>query len=194
MAATGIELSRRFDASVSQVVADLSTIDGIRAAASELADIPEIGGLVNNAGGWLAGDQYPMARPETWLSAVTLNLLAPMLLTQLLWPSLALVRGGVVNIGSSGGLGDNAYGSPEYGAAKAGVRRFSSSLSSREDVRVMAIVPGWIGLDRAEREWAAMTPEQRQGAGPPIPPEHIARAVVTLLLHGKSGEVVEILQ
>ena len=99
-----------------------------------------------------------------------------------------------MNIGSSGGLGDNAYGSPEYGAAKAGVRRFSSSLSSREDVRVMAIVPGWIGLDRAEREWAAMTPEQRQGAEPPIPPEHIARAVVTLLLQGKPGEVVEILK
>lgn len=70
-------------------------------------------------------------------------------------PQLAAVRGAVVNIGSSGGIGDDAYGSPEYGAAKAGVRRFTASLSARHDVRVMAVVPGWIGLDRAHQEWGA---------------------------------------
>ena len=87
------------------------------------------------------------------MSALTVNLVAPMLLTQLLWPSLAAGGGAVVNIGSSGGIGDDAYGSPEYGAANAGIRRFTASLSSRTDLRVMAVVPGWIGLERAHHEW-----------------------------------------
>lgn len=49
-----------------------------------------------------------------------MNLVAPMLLTQRVWATLAAGAGAVVNIGSSGGIGDAAYGSPEYGAAKAG--------------------------------------------------------------------------
>ena len=108
-------------------------------------------------------------------------------------PQLAAVRGAVVNIGSSGGIGDDAYGSPEYGAAKAGVRRFTASLSARHDVRVMAVVPGWIGLDRAHQEWGAWPAEQQREVGPLIPPEDIARVVVALLTHGRPGEVVEML-
>lgn len=96
------------------LVADLSTVDGVRAAADALLAGGDITGLVNNAGGWLPGDQCPEAEPEAWLSALTLNLTAPMLRTQLLWPLLAGAGGSVVNIGSSGGLGDATYGSPEY--------------------------------------------------------------------------------
>lgn len=80
-----------------------------------------MGSLVNNAGGWLPGDQYSDTHPESWLSAITLDLLAPMLLAQRLWPMLSAGSGAVVNMGSSEGVGDAAYGSPEYGAAKAGI-------------------------------------------------------------------------
>lgn len=193
LAATGRELSERWSDSVSMVVADLSTPDGVYGAAHELADRPDLGGLVNNAGGWLPGDQYPEAAPQTWLSALTLNLVAPMLLTQLLWDRLAANEGAVVNIGSSGGIGDDAYGSPEYGAAKAGLRRFTTSLASHSDVRVMAVVPGWIGLERARGEWTALTPEQQNEIGPLIPPADIAAKVSSLLSDGQSGEVVEVL-
>ena len=181
-------------ATVSAVVADLSTLDGVHAAADELIGRSDLGGLVNNAGGWLPGDQYPDAAPEAWLSAVTLNLLAPMLLTQRLWPRLAASAGAVVTIGSSGGVGDDAYGSPEYAAAKAGVRRFTASLSARTDVRVMAVVPGWIGLDRAQREWAALSPGQQHDVGPLIPPEEVAGVVVSLLTDGRPGEVIDLLR
>ena len=106
---------------------------------------------------------------------------------------LSAGSGAVVNIGSSGGLGEAAYGSPEYGAAKAGIWRFTASLGSRTDVRVMAVVPGWIGLERAHREWDALTPDQQQDAGPLIPPQEVADVVATLLDHGRPGEIVELL-
>jgi NAD(P)-dependent dehydrogenase (short-subunit alcohol dehydrogenase family) len=107
---------------------------------------------------------------------------------------LSAASGAVVNIGSSGGEGEDPYGSPEYAAAKAGIRRFTASLGARQDVRVMGVVPGWIGLDRAHREWTALTPDQQREIGPLIPPEAIANTVVSLLDHGRSGEIVEILR
>jgi NAD(P)-dependent dehydrogenase (short-subunit alcohol dehydrogenase family) len=176
------------------IVADLGTIPGIHRAADRLVEQCRVGALVNNAGGRLPGAQYPDADPGTWLSAVTLNLLAPMLLTQRLWPVLSAAAGAVVNIGSSGGMGDGAYGSPEYGAAKAGIRRFTASLGSCTVVRVMCVVPGWIGLDRARSEWDALTRERQQQIGPLIAPMDIATTVVALLDHGRPGEIVEMLR
>ena len=176
------------------VVADLSSVASIRAAADALTAQVEVGALVNNAGGWLPGEQFPDAEADTWMSAITLNLIAPMLLTQLLWPSLASVGGQVVKVGSSGGVEDDAYGSPEYGAAKAGIRRFTASLASRTDVRVMAVVPGWIGLDRAQEQWAALTAEHQLAVGLLIPPEDIASAVAALLDHGRPGQIIEMLR
>lgn len=188
------ELGADHAAPVAVVAADLSTATGIHAVADRLAARAGLTGLVNNAGGWRPGDQYPDAAPDTWLAAITLNLLAPMLLTQLLWPTLSAGgAGAVVNVGSSAGVGDDAYGSPEYAAAKAGVHRFTTSLGSRSDVRVMGVVPGWIGLERAYAEWAALSPEQQRATGALIPPESIARTVADLLDHGRPGEVVPML-
>ena len=123
---------------------------------------------------------------------MTLNLLTPMLLTQSLWPTLASVGGAVVNVGSSGGSGDDAYGSPEYGAAKAGLRRLTASLGARSDVRVTAVVPGWIGLDRAVREWRALSPRARADAGGLVPPGRVVDAVLRLIERGRPGKVVEL--
>ena len=64
---------------------------------------------------------------------------------------------------------------------------------SCHDVRVMAVIPGWIGLDRAHQEWAALSPERQREVGPLIPPDAIARSVARLLDHGRPGEVVEML-
>lgn len=192
---TADELSDRHHIEVPVIVADLSDIGATGAAADELTRRVQVSALVNNAGGWLPGAQYPDADPDRWLSAMTLNLLAPMLLTQRLWPTLsAASSGAVVNIGSSGGLGDAPYGSPEYGAAKAGIRRFTASLGSRPEVRVMGVVPGWIGLDRARREWSALSPDQQRDVGPLIPPADIGSVVMLLLDHGRPGELVEILR
>jgi 3-oxoacyl-[acyl-carrier protein] reductase len=154
--------------------------------------------LINNAGGWTPGAQFPAATPEAWGATMSLNLLAPMLLTQLaLEPMKGLGGGAVVNIASSAGVGDAAYGSPEYGAAKAGLIRFTSSVAGLEQthgVRVMCPVPGWIGLDRAHAELAAMPAAERAATPPLIPPADLVAVALDLIRDGRAGAVVELLR
>ena len=185
-------LEDRYHVNVGTRVCDLGSAEAVRALGAELARDRRIGALVNNAGAWTAGGQYPDAAPDAWWSAMTLNLLTPMLLTQSLWPALASAGGAVVNVGSSGGSGDAPYGSPEYGAAKAGLRRLTASLGGRSEVRVTAVVPGWIGLDRAVREWRALSPRARADAGGLVPPGRVVDAVLRLIEWGRPGEVVEL--
>jgi NAD(P)-dependent dehydrogenase (short-subunit alcohol dehydrogenase family) len=141
--------------------------------------------LVNNAGGWGPTANYPYASALQWGSALDLNLRAPMLATQLVLEPMRRRGGGaVVNVASTGGLGLAPYESPEYGAAKAGLIRFTACMAyAREDtgVRVNCVVPDWIATDRALGELAAMTPEQRAAEAPLIDPDDLADAIVELV-------------
>jgi NAD(P)-dependent dehydrogenase (short-subunit alcohol dehydrogenase family) len=123
--------------------------------------------LVNNAGGVGPTANYPYASPLPWGSTLDLNLRAPMLATQLVLEPMRRRGGGaVVNIASTGGLGLAPYESPEYGAAKAGLIRFTACMAdAREEtgVRVNCVVPDWIATERAQGELAAMTAEARAG-------------------------------
>ncbi|WP_167880383.1 SDR family NAD(P)-dependent oxidoreductase [Nocardioides guangzhouensis] len=169
------------------------------------ARMRDLGGadlLVNNAGGWTDGDQYPAAPPEAWAATLDLNLLAPMRLTQLFLADVGQRRGrseepgAVVNVASEAGLERAGYGSPEYAAAKAGLIRLTTALA-RPDVarlaRVTCVVPGWIGLDRARAELAVMDPAERDAQAPLVPPGQVAQTVVDLLERGAAGTVVELL-
>jgi NAD(P)-dependent dehydrogenase (short-subunit alcohol dehydrogenase family) len=139
--------------------------------------------LVNNAGGWGAAN-FPAATPLAWGATLDLNLRAPMLATQLaLEPMRSRGGGAVVNVASTAGLGLAPYASPEYGAAKAGLIRFTASVAGlREEmgVRVNCVVPDWIGLDRAHAELAAMSPAERASAPPFVDPDDVAETVLWL--------------
>lgn len=154
--------------------------------------------LVNNAGGWTpGGDQYPDASLEQWSATLAFNLRAPMLLTQLCLGPMQKAGGGVVvNISASGGVGFEGYGSPEYGASKAGLIRLTACLSDlleRHLVRAACIVPGWIGLDRAHDEVAAMPDGERAALPPLIPPTEVVQVVLDLVNDdSRSGSVVEL--
>jgi NAD(P)-dependent dehydrogenase (short-subunit alcohol dehydrogenase family) len=153
--------------------------------------------LINNAGGWTPGDkQYPDAPADAWTATMTLNLIAPMLLSQLvLEPMRALGGGAIVNIASSAGAESDGYGSPEYGSSKAGLIRLTSSLAGLQEshgVRMTCIVPGWIGLERAHAQFAALAPEVRAKTPPLIPPADVVALALELIATGRSGTVVEI--
>ena len=141
--------------------------------------------LVNNAGGWGPTANYPFASPLQWGSTLDLNLRAPMLATQLVLEPMRRRGGGaVINVASTGGVGLAPYESPEYGAAKAGLIRFTACMAyAREDtgVRVNCVVPDWIATERAHGELAAMTPEQREAEAPLVEPAALADAVVELI-------------
>jgi NAD(P)-dependent dehydrogenase (short-subunit alcohol dehydrogenase family) len=169
---------------VSFVRADMRVADDVARmldAAVSLHDRLDV--LVNCAGGWGAAN-YPAASAGEWQATLFLNLGAPMLATQLaLEPMRAGGGGAVVNIASSAGLGLEPYDSPEYGAAKAGLIRFTSTLAGLREsmnVRVNCIAPDWIGLDRAKAELAAMTPAKRAAAPELLDPAEIADAVADL--------------
>jgi 3-oxoacyl-[acyl-carrier protein] reductase len=149
--------------------------------------------LVNNAGGVSRGAQWPSASALEWGATLDLNLRGPMLATQLaLEPMRARGGGAVVNIASSAGIEWTPYESPEYGAAKAGLVRFTTCVGALPGVRVNCIVPHWIGLPRAHEELAAMSAEERAAAPPFVDPEEIAETVVWLLQDDSlAGRVVE---
>ena len=140
--------------------------------------------LVNNAGGW-GEATYPEATPAQWGATLDLNLRAAMLATQLaLEPMRAAGGGVVVNIGSTAGIGSEPYASPDYGAAKAGLIRFTTSLGDlreRMNVRVNCIVPDWIATDRARGELERMTVAERAAAGPLVPMTDVASAVIAFI-------------
>ena len=73
---------------------------------------------------------YPFASPLQWGSTLDLNLRAPMLATQLVLEPMRRRGGGaVINVASTGGVGLAPYESPEYGAAKAGLIRFTACMA-----------------------------------------------------------------
>jgi NAD(P)-dependent dehydrogenase (short-subunit alcohol dehydrogenase family) len=166
------------------VVADLRAPAGVAAAVEASGRFGGLDVLVNNAGGGgHLPPHFPDAAPDEWGALLDLNLRAPMLATQSALPRMA-GRGVVVNVASTAGLGSAGYASPEYAAAKAGLIRFTSSLTGlpeRAGVRVTCVVPDWVATERARRELAAMTPEERAAAPVPIPLERLTSAVVRLV-------------
>jgi NAD(P)-dependent dehydrogenase (short-subunit alcohol dehydrogenase family) len=139
--------------------------------------------LVNNAGGGgHVEPHFPEATPGQWSATLDLNLRGPMLATQLALDAMRASGGGaVVNVASTAGLGFAPYQSPEYGAAKAGLIRFTSTLAGLRDragVRVNCVVPDWIATGRAQTELAGMTERERAELPTPVPMDDVADAVV----------------
>lgn len=139
--------------------------------------------LINNAGG--GGERpphFPDAARDVWEAKVQLNLIAPMRASQ---AALKIMgrrgRGAIINVASTAGLGLNAYESPEYAAAKAGLIRFTSCFSDQPSVRVNCVVPGWIATERALAELAAMSDKERRAVDEPVPMSVVAAAIVDLL-------------
>ena len=82
--------------------------------------------------------------------------------------------GAIVNVASTAGLGSEPYQSPEYGAAKAGLIRFTSAVAAIDGIRVNCIVPDWVATER-------LTAEERATMPPPIPLATVAAGVIRLI-------------
>lgn len=177
------------------VAADLRDPDVLPVVGSRAAGLGRLRWWVNCAGGWSPTRQFPTG--DEWRGTLALDLETPMRATQLcLEPMRAAGGGAVVNISSVAGLERGAYGSPEYAAAKAGLIRFTTSVSDlarTHGVRVSCVVPHWIGLPRAYDEWAALTPAERDATTGLVPPQEVVDTVVALADDPSSaGKVVEL--
>ena len=168
------------------VAADLTTTEGVESVVDfAVATFGRLDILVNNAGG-IPYDTpgFPRVGPADWGGVLDLNLRAPLLAIQL---ALAAGVGVVVNIGSTAGLGDEPYHSPEYGAAKAGLMRATACLGALPGVRVNCVAPDWVATDRA---LASLEPG---AAPPPVSLESLCDEVVALIEdESANGMVVEL--
>ncbi|MDB5687505.1 MAG: hypothetical protein JWR77_2094 [Rhizorhabdus sp.] len=144
---------------------DLTSIDGVRAAAAEVAGLaPLLNILVNNAGTFSAG-AIGDADADRWDREMGLNLKAPFFLAQALLPNLkAASQPGdparIINIGSIGALyGKSSNGAYGYGAAKAGIHQLTRMMASdltASGVNVNAIAPGYFPSDMTDGFFAAV--------------------------------------
>jgi NAD(P)-dependent dehydrogenase (short-subunit alcohol dehydrogenase family) len=130
--------------------------------------------LVNNAGGGgHIPPHFPEATFEQWGAMLDLNPRGAMLAAQVMLEEVE-GDGAIVNVSSSAGFHHERYQSPEYGAAKAGLIRFTTALGQVGGVRINCLVPDWIATERLTEEELASEP-------PPIPLAVVAEATLRLI-------------
>ncbi len=135
---------------VESIRADVSTVDGVKALAAQVAErFPALNILVNNAGAtW--GQPIDEFTEAGWDRTVDTNLKSVFFLTQALLPNLraagtAADPARVINIGSIDGLHVNPMDTFPYSASKAGVHHLTRALAAklgREHITVNAVAPG----------------------------------------------------
>ena len=140
--------------------------------------------LINNAGGGPPADAAT-ASPRFTESILRLNLLAPLLMSQLAYAALQESRGSIINIASVSAI-RSSPGTMAYGAAKAGLLNATLSLAQEwgPDIRVNAIIAGLIKTEASHEHYGgtegmarleARLPGKRMGT-----PEDIASACLYL--------------
>lgn len=128
---------------VDWIEADLEAPDGVAA----IATAARAGGGINvliNAAGINDFGQFSAQQPDRVSQAIHTNLLAPMLLTQSLWPMLASQPAScIVNVGSIlGSIG--LPGQVSYSASKFGLHGFTEALRREAHgtgIRVLYVAP-----------------------------------------------------
>ena len=140
--------------------------------------------LINNAGGGPPADAAT-ASPRFTESIIRLNLLAPLLMSQLAYDALKESNGSIINIASVSAI-RSSPGTMAYGAAKAGLLNATISLAQEwgPHIRVNAIIAGLIKTEAANEHYGgpdgiekleARLPGRRMGT-----PEDIAKACLYL--------------
>jgi len=142
---------------------DLRDIAALRSAVTDVrARLGPIRILVNNA----AHDErhsIESVTPEYWDDRFAVNLRHQFFAAQAVAPDMAAAGGGsIINFGSTSWLVGQG-GMPAYLSAKAAVAGLTRALArdlGPMNIRVNAIVPGWIMTERQVRLW--LTPEGEQ--------------------------------
>jgi len=175
----------RGDPAPSFMPCDLRDIAALRSAVADVrARLGPIRVLVNNA----AHDErhaIESVTPEYWDDRFAVNLRHQFFAAQAVAPDMAAAGGGsIINFGSTSWLVGQG-GMPAYLSAKAVVAGLTRALArdlGPMNVRVNAIVPGWIMTERQVRLWLTPDGEQellrRQCLKRKLLPEDVARVVL----------------
>ncbi len=168
--------------------ADLSSNEDLAALVQHTLDrFGTIDFLVNNAG-WGVKANVVNGKVEDWERTFRVNLLAPMILSRLVLPTLmARQSGAIVNVSSISGRVGQA-GSAAYAASKFGLIGFSQSLFEEvreHGVKVAAILPGFV-------DTGMIPPVKHLDRSRMIQPQDVAQAVLFTLTAPLTACPVEI--
>ncbi|OUZ10119.1 2-deoxy-D-gluconate 3-dehydrogenase [Aeromicrobium sp. PE09-221] len=130
---------------ISTIPADMSEESSVSAVVPEvIARHGRIDGLINNAGVAPAG-KFVDQDPQIWRDALTVNVVAPMLLAQAAGRHMIAQGGGrILNIASTTGVRGKPY-LVGYSTSKGAVVRMTEALAAewaRHNVQVNCIAPG----------------------------------------------------
>lgn len=139
---------------------DVTDIDALRVAIAGARTVHgPIGALVNNA----ANDtrhRVEDVTPEFWDHCMNVNLRHHFFAAQAVVDDMTALGGGsIVHLGSTSWM-LKGRGYPAYATTKAAVHGLSRSLArdlGRRNIRVNALVPGWVMTERQLQQW--VTPE-----------------------------------
>lgn len=168
------------------VTADLTTADGIAAAA---AGIDTLDGLVHCAG--VAGlGRVDESDAEQWRHQYEVNVVAVAELTRMLLPALRAMRGDVVVVNS--GAGTTAKpGWGAYSASKFALRAFTDTLRGEEpDLRVTSVHPGRV--DTAMQRGIVATEGKTYTPDAYLRPESVAAVIRQALEATADAHIAEI--
>jgi len=177
----------RAPAGCAELIADLADAEAIAAL-----DLPDsLDGVVHAAGVVELGrvDELGAA---AWQDQLTVNVVAPALLTRAALPALRAARGTVVFVNSGSGLRANP-GWSAYAASKFGLRALADALREEESgngVRVTSVFPGRTATAMQEKVHAQEGKEYDEGRW--IRPETVADAILTAVDLPRDATIPEI--
>ena len=171
-----------------RIRADVAIQEDLEALVKQTLDrFGAIDFLINNAG-WGVKAQVAKGRISDWEQTLRVNLLAPMILSQLVLPGLTARQGGaVVNVASISGRAGQG-GSAAYAASKAGLIAFTQSLFEEvreHHIKVAAIIPGFVDTEM-------IPPVRHLDRSRMIQAEDVAQAVLFVLTAPPTACPVEI--
>lgn len=208
LASTAKELRDSFSVRIEPVITDVSNPEQVK----QLVDITldkfgTVDILVNNAG--IYGPIGPVADTdsEEWIECININLCGTFLTVQAVLPTMIRKGTGKIVLLSGGGAVSPFPRFTAYGASKAGVVRFTETVSEEvkgHHIDINAIAPGPVNtrlLDQAlaagdavGEEFKVKSIRQKQEGG--VPPERIAELVLFLSSpqsDGLSGRLISLL-
>ena len=160
-----------------EVLADLADADAI-AGLGEASDLPDALDSVVHAAGAVELGPIAELSAAAWRDQLTVNLIAPAVLTRVVLAQLRAARGTVVFVNSGAGLRANP-GWSAYAASKFGLRALADALREEEagtGVRVTSVFPGRTATAMQEKVHAQEGREYDEGRW--IRPETVADAIV----------------
>lgn len=144
------QLEEKFEIEVMIIKTDLSKEESINNMIDEIyKKYSKIDVLVNNAG-VVIDKEFTERSVDDWKETLSVNLIAPFVLTKLIGKKMYKEKSGVIiNISSTNGLNTYYPSSVDYDASKSGLisLTYDSAVEFAPYVRVNCIAPGWVNTE-----------------------------------------------